>query len=76
MISKKNILNDILYEKNIPSFNTQYSQNGTTFLRRKRITNLPLNVLEAIFDAMPRKRNRISTMDELRRSLRKLKEEA
>ena len=76
MVSKKNILNDILYEKGIPSFSTQYGQNGTIFLRRKRVTDLPLNVLEAIHNAMPCTRKRISTMDELRSSLCKFKEEA
>lgn len=76
MISKKTILNDILYEKSIPSFSTQYNQNGTTFLRRKRITSIPLNVLETIYAAMPKNKDHVSTFDELRISLLKLKEEA
>ena len=76
MISKKVILNDILYEKGIPSLNTQQSSKGTTFLPRKRITNIPLNVLEAIFDAMPESNDHVSTFDELRASLLKYKEEA
>lgn len=76
MISKKVILNDILYEKGIPSLNTQQSSKGTTFLPRKRITNIPLNVLEAIFDAMPKSNDHVSTFDELRASLLKYKGEA
>lgn len=76
MISKKVILNDILYEKGIPSLNTQESSKGTTFLPRKRITNIPLNILEAIFDAMPKSKDHVSTFDELRTSLLKYKEEA
>ena len=75
MISKKVILNDILYDNGIRSFDTQHSQTGTTFLRRKRITSIPLNVLEYIYAAMPKSKDHVSTFDELRISLLKFKEE-
>ena len=75
MISKKVILNDILYENGIPSFNTQQSSKGTTFLPRKRITNIPLNVLKSIYDAMPKGKDHVSTFDELRASFLKYKED-
>ena len=75
LISKKVILNDILYDNGILSFDTQHSQTGTTFLRRKRITNIPLNVLESIYAAMPKSRDHVSSFDELKTSLLKFKEE-
>lgn len=52
MISKEIILNDIFYDYGLPSFNEQYGPNGTIILPRKRITTIPLNVLEAIASAM------------------------
>lgn len=65
MISKEIILNDIFYEYGLPTFDEQYGPNGRNYLPRKRITTIPLNVLESIIDAMPEPKHQVPTFGDI-----------
>lgn len=65
MVSKEVVLNDIFYEYGLPTFNERYGPYGTIILPRKRITTIPLNVLESIIDAMPESKQPAPSFDEI-----------